>query len=112
MTDDQTYDGKPSTAVREGVILGQHLGQVLVNDEPEKKRFYRFCEKHVARWAAENGAELDVSDFRVSISDDPDGRSVSCETEIQLGGRMWRGYDLAANLQMAFMHSMKRLQPH
>lgn len=87
-------------------------GQVTVNDEPDTKRFFRFCKKRVARWAQRNGSPPEGAEFRVSISDNADARGVSCETEIQLGGRLWRGCDLAPNVQSAFIHSMKRLQPY
>lgn len=95
-------------------------GQVTINDSPTKSKLYRYCEKKIDQWVQtrigdmrHSGPEPESAfEFRVSFTEESDSRQVSCVTEIQLGNSTWRGWDLAPDTQMAFMHSLKRLQPH
>jgi hypothetical protein len=92
-------------------------GQVTVNDEPTKSKLYRFCEKKIDQWLQSRldpqgnlGAES--AEFTVSFTDETEGKHVSCTTEIHVGDSVWRGWDLDSDTQQAFIHSLKRLQPH
>lgn len=89
------------------------LGQVTLNDIPTKAKLYRFCQKKIDQWLRAQQLEMKTPEtaFRVSFSED-DGEQISCVTEIQCGPTIWRGCDLAHDSQQAFMHSLKRLQPH
>ncbi len=94
-------------------------GQVTINDTPTKSKLYRFCEKKIGQWVKtrlENRSPVDGGpdeiQFRVSFTEETNAQQVSCVTEIHLGGSLWRGCDLAGDTQNAFMHSLKRLQPH
>jgi hypothetical protein len=88
-------------------------GEVLVNDEPARNKLSRFIEKKIHQWI-EHHQELspDQLNYRVTFSDDDDVNQVSCETEITVGGHLWRGCELANDTQIAFIHSLKRLQQH
>lgn len=87
-------------------------GFVTVDNFLEKRTLLRFCRKRISRWMHEHGFTNDGADFRVSLSRETESGDVSCETEISLGPQKWRGYDLAPDLQSAFIHSLKRLHPH
>lgn len=93
-------------------------GQVTINDTPTKSKLYRFCEKKIDQWIRTRFGEAASGDspaeieFRVFFNEETESRQVSCVTEIQLGESVYRGCELAADTQMAFMHSLKRLQPH
>ena len=88
------------------------LGQVTLNDAPTKSKLFRFCEKKIDQWIQAHRSEGRVpAEFRVSFNED-DGEQVSCVTEILVDGSTWRGCDLASDVHEAFMHSLKRLQPH
>lgn len=87
-------------------------GLVTVDNSPEKHTLLRFCRKRISRWINERGLPSDGADFHVSLSRENEAGDVSCETEISIGLQTWRGYDLAPDLQSAFIHSLKRLQPH
>lgn len=91
-------------------------GRVTLNDTPTKHRLYRFCEKKIDQWLRSHSTEgtsdpIDVA-FSVSFTEESDTRQVSCETEIQLKGAVYRGCDLGGDTQTSFMQSLKRLQPH
>lgn len=93
-------------------------GQVTINDSPTKSKLYRYCEKKIDQWIQSRVGSADPTisnptiEFRVSFTEEDESRQVSCVTEIQFGNSVWRGCDLAPDTQMAFMHSLKRLQPH
>lgn len=94
-------------------------GQVTINDAPTKSKLYRFCEKKIDQWirtrlgeGSPQGALPPDLEFSVAFTEEVESRQVSCVTEIHLGGALYRGCDLAPDTQMAFMHSLKRLQPH
>lgn len=87
-------------------------GEVTINDLPTKSKLFRFCEKKIGQWIQSHAEGTDPVEFRVSFTEEDEARQVSCVTEIHLGNAVWRGCDLAADTQQAFMHSLKRLQPH
>lgn len=88
-------------------------GEVTINDLPTKSKLFRFCEKKIDQWIQSHAEGADTVEFKVSFTEEDEVRQVSCVTEIHLGGgAVWRGCDLAADTQQAFMHSLKRLQPH
>lgn len=99
-------------------MMGMTNGFVTVNDAPTKKsKLYRFCEKKIDQWAkAHSGGQIpdqtESSSLEFHVSFTEEDEQVSCMTEIHWGGSTWRGCDLAADTQMAFIHSLKRLQPH
>jgi hypothetical protein len=96
--------------------MHQPCGSVTVNDTPTKSKLYRFCEKKIDQWIRTKvgpaTGEPTGLEFRVSFTEEAGTRKISCVTEIQLGGKRFRGCDLAGDTQMAFMHAMKRLQPN
>lgn len=97
-------------------------GEVLVNDQPLRNKLARFIDKKIHQWvervehregaAPGESAEPDALDYKVAFTQDSDVKQVSCVTEIRLGGNLWRGCELASDTQSAFIHSLKRLQPH
>jgi hypothetical protein len=97
-------------------------GKVMIDDEPTKSKLYRFCEKKIDQWIksqialAHEGqystAEEPDAEFVVEFAHEDGTKQVSCMTEIHIRGALWRGFDLATDSQQAFMHSLKRLQPH
>ena len=103
------------TEIRDVELRMDLLGQVILNDTPTKHKLYRFCEKKIDQWLhAHAGVDHSAkvpAEFSVRFSED-DGEQISCVTEIHFGDSMYRGCDLAHDAQEAFMHSMKRLQPH
>lgn len=95
--------------------MRETTGVVTVNEAPLKSKLFRFCEKKIGQWVEEHVTEPDGSgpvDFKVSFIEEDETRQVSCETEIRLSGRSWRGCDLGSDEQQAFIQCMKRLQPH
>lgn len=90
------------------------IGQVTVNDEPTKAKLLRFCEKKIDQWIKshfdQNSTPQADAEFKVSFQEE--GKQISCVTEISMKGALWRGCDLGGDTQNAFMHSLKRLQPH
>ena len=94
-------------------------GQVTINDEPTKSKLYRFCEKKIDQWlqsridpVGPNAGSAGAAEFTVSFTEEPDTSQIGCMTEIHLGDSVWRGWDLDSDTQQAFIHSLKRLQPH
>ncbi|HVK61080.1 MAG TPA: hypothetical protein VM432_06000 [Bdellovibrionales bacterium] len=88
-------------------------GEVTVNDLPNKSRLFKFCEKKIDQWLQNLGSSTDEPiEFKVEFTEEEDTRQVSCVTEIHVGQSVWRGFDLSTDEQQAFMHSLKRLQPH
>lgn len=89
-------------------------GQVTINNTPTKSKLYHFCEKKIDQWIKTHvGAEsFSNAEFRVDFSEETGTKQVSCVTEILLGESKWRGCDLGGDTQNAFMHALKRLQPH
>lgn len=99
-------------------------GQVTINDEPTKNRLFRFCEKKIAAWLRDQIKTLDPSDaptdfqneFKVEFTEEEESRQgmrqISCVTKISSYGTTWKGFDLAADSQQAFLHSLKHMQPH
>lgn len=98
--------------------MGFFSGQVTVNDEPTKNRLYKFCEKKIDQWVRSHFEESSADalesngEFRVEFTEEDGSPQIACMTEVCLNGALWRGYDLANDSQQAFMHSLKRLQPH
>ena len=90
-------------------------GQVTINDSLTKSKIHRFCEKKIDQWVRSHfptgDFELPEIEFKVSF-EESDARQISCTTEVQLGNSTYRGWDLAADTQMAFIHSLKRLEQH
>jgi hypothetical protein len=95
-------------------------GEVLINNQPARSKLARFIEKKIHQWVTQNqaGQHKDKEStlpenlaYKVAFTED-EVKQVSCETEINVGGHLWRGCELATDTQMAFIHSMKRLQPH
>jgi hypothetical protein len=88
-------------------------GEVTVNDLPTKSRLFRFCEKKIDQWLQNHGSETaEHVDFRVEFTEEEETKQVSCVTEVRVGPHVYRGFDLDSDEQQAFMHSLKRLQPH
>jgi hypothetical protein len=96
-------------------------GHVFMNDTPTKSKIYKFCEKKIEQWIRSHLQEQgsisaeeseNPIEFKVLFNEESDSRQISCTTEVLLGNSVYRGWDLAADTQMAFMHSLKRLQPH
>ena len=94
-------------------------GHVLMNDQPLHGKLARFIEKKIGQWAEHHSADGSDPEFTVTFSDaDEDAarnarvKRVECMTEINWNGRTYRGCDLAADTQSAFIHSLKRLHPH
>jgi hypothetical protein len=90
-------------------------GEVLINNQPARSKLARFIEKKIHQWA-QAGAQAGSTStgdlaYKVAFTED-EVKQVSCETEINVGGHLWRGCELATDTQMAFIHSMKRLQLH
>lgn len=94
---------------------------MLVNDQPLRNKLARLIDKKIHQWAEHKegaeivkGGEADRAalDYKVAFTEDSDVKQVSCVTEIRWGGRVFRGCELAGDEQSAFMHSLKRLQPH
>ncbi len=92
-------------------------GEVLINNQPARSKLARFIEKKIHQWASkqqsDQHSETATEDlaYKVAFTED-EVKQVSCETEINVGGHLWRGCELATDTQMAFIHSMKRLQQH
>jgi len=88
--------------------------QVTINDTPTKSKLYRFCEKKIDQWIRTRFVPRNLADleFHVAFTEESDSKQISCVTEVTLGGSVWRGCDLATDTHMAFMHSLKRMQPH
>lgn len=88
-------------------------GNVLVNEQPLRNKLYRFIEKKIHQWVEHHeGAPCEEIEFTVAFTEDSGIKQVSCMTEIHLHGCKWRGCELAGDTQSAFIHSLKRLQPH
>ncbi len=92
---------------------------MLVNDQPlRNKATARFIDKKIHQWAEHredaggDGRAPDGLDYKVAFTEDSGVKRVSCVTEIRLGETLWRGCELATDTQSAFIHSLKRLQPH
>jgi hypothetical protein len=108
----------------ERIEVRQLNGRVLVNDEPTNSRLYRFCEKQIDHWirkAIESGTgvtpeDLNDTEFTVEFTDETDGvpgqKQISCVTEVTIRGAHWKGCDLAADNQEAFLHALKHMQAH
>jgi hypothetical protein len=102
--------------------MGFANGKVTIDDEPTKSKLYRYCEKKIDQWiktqialedvAAGVAADDPEAEFIVEFAHEDGAKQISCMTEIHVRGALWRGYDLATDSQQAFMHSLKRLQPH
>ncbi len=97
--------------------MGMMNGQVTVNDSPTKSKLYRFCEKKIDQWVkshspAQEAGEMPTAEFQVSFIEESHTKQVSCVTEVRLGGALYRGCDLDCDTQQAFIHSLRRLQPH
>lgn len=93
-------------------------GQVLINNQPARGKLTRFIDKKIQQWL-ESHANFHSQDdanaalaYRVELELDEDEKQVSCETEIEIGGAIYRGYDLSNDTQQAFIHSLKRMQEH
>ncbi len=86
-------------------------GEVTLNDTPTKSKLYRFCEKKIDQWAKDHVVDQEEFDFVVSFNE-TETKQISCTTEIHCGGHTYRGWDLDHDTQQAFIHSLKRLQPH
>ena len=87
-------------------------GEVLINNQPVRHKLARFIEKKINQWA-QHFTDVTTNDlaYKVAFTED-DVKQVSCETEISVGGHLWRGCEFAGDTQMAFISSLKRLQPH
>lgn len=91
----------------------QH-GSVTLNEHPTNSKLFRFCEKKIDQWIEARAAATSAASeatFKVTFTEE-EGKRIACETEIRCGTALWRGADLANDTQQAFMHSLKRLQPH
>lgn len=88
-------------------------GQVTVNESPGKSNLFRYCEKKIDQWLESHESSIVTSseqaEFRVSFTEEPESKQVSCVTEIQLGTKILRGCDVDGDSQAAFLHSLKRL---
>ncbi len=88
-------------------------GQVTVNESPVKSNLFRYCEKKIDQWLETHEASIasitEPAEFRVSFTEEPESKQVSCVTEIQFGSRILRGCDVDGNSQSAFLHSLKHL---
>ena len=90
-------------------------GEVLINNHPTRSKLARFIEKKIHQWAQSHNqghdSAAETAVYKVAFTED-EVKQVSCETEIHVGGHLYRGCDLAADEQMAFIHSLKRMQQH
>lgn len=86
-------------------------GEVLINNHPTRSKLARFIEKKIHQWAENHDGAGQTAVYKVAFTED-EVKQVSCETEIHVGGHLYRGCDLAADEQMAFIHSLKRMQQH
>ena len=104
--------------------MGLLNGRVTVNDTPTNSRLYRFCEKQIDQWvrkAIESATgltpdSLGDAEFKVEFTDESEGahggRQISCVAEVTVAGAHWKGCDLAADSQQAFMHALKHMHLH
>lgn len=87
-------------------------GEVLINDQPLRNKLARFIDKKIHQWAETNHPLPEPFAYTVAFTEDSEIRQVGCMTEIRLGDVRWRGYEFASDTHSAFIHSLKRLQPH